>query len=195
MIQGATITFQDTAGQVLPDSSLITSGKYEPTTWQAGQPNFTPGAPAGPYNEPGSTIGGTPSLASVFGGTDANGTWSLYLRDDNGAFQPLGLGGEVLGGWGLQFVVPTAAGISVSGQVRAGKNPVAGATVTITGGNLPAPMVAKTNNFGNYTFEGLQAGQIYVVSVTAKRYNFPQSSIVLNPDDNITGADFEAEER
>jgi hypothetical protein len=90
---------------------------------------------------------------------------------------------------------PTAAGVSVSGQVRAGKTPISGATVMITGGDLTEPLFARTNSFGNYAFEGLLAGQIYVVNVTSKRYYFPQSSIVLNVEDNVAGADFEAEER
>ena len=61
-------------------------------------------------------------------------------------------------------------------------------------GDQTAPF-RKTNGFGNYIFEGLTAGQIYVVSVAAKRYTFTQSSIVLNVGDNIVGADFEAEDR
>ena len=65
----------------------------------------------------------------------------------------------------------------------------------IVGGDLTALLVAKTSNFGNCTFAGLKAGQIYVVTVAAKRYTFPQSSIVLSVEDNVAGADFEAEDR
>ena len=194
LAEGATITFEDTAGAVLPDNSQIFTGKYEPTSWEPGQTNFSAPAPAGPYNEPGSTVGGEITLASVFGGTNPNGTWTLYIRDDNGAFRARGADGAVFGGWGLQFLAPTAAGVSVGGQVRSGKTPIAGATVTISGGDLPEPRIAKTNSFGNYNFEGLTAGQIYVVTVSSKRYTFQQPSIVLNVGDNITGADFEAEE-
>lgn len=89
----------------------------------------------------------------------------------------------------------TAANVSVSGQVRSGKTPISNVTVMVTGGNLTEPLVAKTNSFGNYTFDGLAAGQIYVVTVVSRRYNFPQSSIVLNLEDSVADADFEAEER
>lgn len=191
----ATITFSDIAGQVLPDNSVIATGNYEPTTWEAGQTDFPAPAPTAPYLEPGSTIGGAITFGSVFGGTNANGTWSLYIRDDNNSFQSLGLGGQIAGGWGLQFLPPSAASVSISGQVRAGKSAIAGAIITLTGGNLTEPRTTRTNSFGNYKFEGITAGETYVVTVAAKRYNFPQPSIVLNTEDNVTNADFEAEDR
>jgi hypothetical protein len=191
----ATVTFDDTAGRVLPNEGTIATGKYEPTTWEPGQTSFTAPAPAGPYTEPGSAVGGTPSLGSVFGGTNANGTWRLYIRDDNNTFQQLGIGGSVAGGWGLSFVAPTAAGVSVSGLVRSGKMPIANVQVMISGGNLTQPMFTKTSSFGNYTFEGLTAGQTYVVTVVSRRYTFPQSAIVVTTVDNVSNADFEAEDR
>ncbi|HVE60095.1 MAG TPA: hypothetical protein VNB22_24990 [Pyrinomonadaceae bacterium] len=90
---------------------------------------------------------------------------------------------------------PTAANVSVSGQVRSGKSGISNVTVMITGGNLTEPLFTKTNTFGNYSFDGLTAGQTFVVTVVSRRYNFPQSSIVLNLADNVADADFEAEER
>jgi len=90
---------------------------------------------------------------------------------------------------------PTAANVSVAGQIRSGKSPISNVTVMIAGGNLTQPLFAKTNSFGNYTFDGLAVGQIYVLTVVSRRYNFPQSSIVLNLEDNVANADFEAEER
>jgi hypothetical protein len=195
LAESATLTFDDTAGRVLPDAAQIFSGRYEPTTWQPGQTDFPAPAPAGPYSEPGSEVGGAVTLASVFGNTNANGVWTLYIRDDNNALQPLGADGVVAGGWGLQFLAPTAANVSVSGQVRTRKTPISNTTVMITGGNLTAPLFTKTNNFGNYQFEGLAVGETYVVTVVSKRYNFPQSSIVVSLEDSVTGADFEAEER
>lgn len=97
--------------------------------------------------------------------------------------------------WGIGNLAPTAAAVSVSGAVRAGSTLLNGVTVMLTGGNLAQPVYTRTNSFGNYQFEGLTAGQTYVVTVLSKRYNFPQSSIILNVDDNVINADFEAEER
>ncbi len=89
----------------------------------------------------------------------------------------------------------TAANVSMAGQIRSGKSPISNVTVMIAGGNLTKPLFAKSNSFGNYTFEDLAAGETYVVTVVSNRYNFPQSSIVLNLEDNVANADFEAEER
>jgi Carboxypeptidase regulatory-like domain/Calx-beta domain len=164
-----TLTFSDAAGQVVPQNSIIETGSYEPTSWEPGQTSFTSPAPAGPYTEPGSTVGGPVTLASVFDGTNPNGTWSLYVRDDLGAFQPMGINGQLQGGWGIQFVVPTAAGVSVEGRVRSGKNGIANATVSISGGDLEEAMTVRTNQFGRYQFEGLTAGQTYVVTVNSRR--------------------------
>ncbi len=90
---------------------------------------------------------------------------------------------------------PSAASVSVSGQIRNGKSPISNVTVMIAGGNLTQPLFAKTNSFGNYTFDGLASGETYVLTVVSRRYNFPQSSIVLNLEDNVANADFEAEAR
>src|SRR5207244_963092 len=78
----ATITFTDTAGQVVPDNGPLTTGNFEPTSWTTVAP-FPPPAPAGPYNYPGSAVGGTgtQTLVGNFGGRNANGVWSLYITD------------------------------------------------------------------------------------------------------------------
>lgn len=188
----ATITFSDSAIQVLPENDAIVSREYKPTTWEPNQSSFTAPAPAGPYVEPGSTPGGPNTLTSTFGNTNPNGTWSVFVRDDLGAFSPVGLSGQAKG-WGLQFLVPTAAGVSVDGSVRNGKSGIANATVTISGGSLTTPLTTRTNQFGGYRFEGLAAGQTYIVTVDARRYSFTQPSIIVSTDDNVTGLDFEAE--
>jgi len=90
---------------------------------------------------------------------------------------------------------PTAANVSVAGQVRSGKAGISNVTVMISGGTLTQPLFTKSNSFGNYSFDDLAVGQTYVVTIVSRRYNFPQSSIVLNLTDNIADADFEAEER
>lgn len=186
-----TLTFDDNAGQVLPDSSLIVRGSYEPTTWEPGQTSFLAPAPVGPYVEPGSTVGGPITLGSVFAGTNPNGTWTLYVRNDLNAFEPVGVAGGI-GGWGLQFLAPTAAGVSVSGMVRSGKVGIPDARVTVAGGDLTQAITTRTNSFGNYTIEGLAAGQTYVVTVDSRRYTFTQPTQILTVTDNVTELDFVA---
>ncbi len=187
-----TITFEDAAGAVLPQSTLITTGKYEPTTWVAGQANFAAPAPAGPYSEPGSVIGGPVTFASVFGTSNPNGQWQLFVRDDGSPnFAPLS--NQIAGGWGLQFNVPTAADVTLSGRVMFGERGVRNAQITVTGGSLASPLVVQTGRNGEYTVSGLTAGETYVVTAAARRSTFPQPTRVVTLTDNLAGIDFNAE--
>jgi subtilisin-like proprotein convertase family protein len=82
---GVNLTFSDAAAGYLPDNGQIAPGTYRPTNYGGGD-SFNGSAPGGPY---GSTL-------SVFNGTDSTGTWSLYVRDDDG-----GDNGRIAGGWSL----------------------------------------------------------------------------------------------
>jgi alpha-tubulin suppressor-like RCC1 family protein len=75
----------------------------------------------------------------------------------------------------------TAAQVSVSGRVLNGKSGVPRATVSVTDTSGTIRTV-KTNTFGNYRFEGLQAGQTYTFNITAKGYSFAPQVISLNED-------------
>ncbi|MFN0277242.1 MAG: Calx-beta domain-containing protein [Pyrinomonadaceae bacterium] len=187
-----TLTFSDSAGQVLPNAGPLTTGLFEATSWEPGQASFTPPAPPAPYNEPGSTVGGTPSLLSVFGATNANGTWSLYMRDDAGSLTVIT--GCVNGGWGLELFSSTAAPAFVSGRVMtANGQGIRNARVVISGNALTEPRVTSTGSFGYYTFDGLQSGQTYVVTVNSQRFTFSVPSRVISLVDNVVDADFIAD--
>jgi len=189
-----TLTFSDTAGQVVPNAGPLTTGVFEPTSWEPGQTSFPPPAPPAPYNEPGSTVGGvgTQTLLGNFGGTNANGTWNLYMRDDGGQFEAIT--GCVGGGWGLEFFGSTAAQASISGRVLTDSGQgIRNAKVTITGNSLAQPIVATTGSFGYFTFDGLQTGETYVVTVFSKRYTFSSPSRVVTLVDNIADMNFVAE--
>ena len=95
-VSGVNLTFDDAATASVPDQAQIVSGTYKPSTgsvWSGAgicdQPPFPSPAPGGPY--------AAPSL-SVFNGTDANGTWSLYVVDDFPADV-----GSISGGWSLDI--------------------------------------------------------------------------------------------
>jgi len=82
-------------------------------------------------------------------------------------------------------LVPTAANVSVSGQVlSANGERINRAIVKITdqSGNS---RTASTNSFGNFRFDGLPSGQIYTVGVSAKGFDF--NTEVLNVTDNVVG--------
>ncbi|CAN5341281.1 hypothetical protein BH10ACI3_BH10ACI3_24230 [soil metagenome] len=189
-INGVTMNFTDTAGQVLPDANGFATGSYEPTSWGT-VAAFPAPAPTTPYNLPGSTIGGSgmQTLLGNFAGTNSNGNWSLYVRDDNGApFAPVG---AFNGGWGIEFVSPTAANASISGRVlTADGNGIKGAQIYITGNSLMAPRVVTTSSFGYYSIDGLQVGETYVVTVVSKRFTFQAPSQVISLVDSVADADF-----
>jgi subtilisin-like proprotein convertase family protein len=84
-IVNATLGFGDAAADFLPEAGPIVSGVYKPTSYDA-LDSLPPGAPGGPY-------GGS---FTVFNGTDANGTWSLYVADH--AAEDAGM---IAGGWSL----------------------------------------------------------------------------------------------
>ncbi len=82
-------TFDDGAAGPLPQWSALMSGTYRPTDYEVGQDFFGSPAPGAPYGY----------ALSVFNGTAANGTWSLYVVDDYSSADD----GAFYGGWSLTF--------------------------------------------------------------------------------------------
>lgn len=91
------------------------------------------------------------------------------------------------------FAPTTAANSSISGRVIAGKNALSNVNVTLSGGNLTQPLMMKTNSFGNYKFDNLPTGETYVLTVSSKRYTFTPSTKTVNLNDEVTDADFAAD--
>ena len=193
---GVTLTFTDTAGQVLPNNGPLTTGNFEPTNWETPVSSFAPPAPPAPYNEPGSAVGGTglQTLNGNFFLANANGTWKLWVRDDGGQLlDPDVVVGSICG-WGIQFLQTTAAGVSLSGRVTTASGAgIRNARVVISGNSLPEARTVTTGSFGYFSFEGLTAGETYVVTVNSQRYTFQVPSRVITLVDNLTDFDFTAE--
>jgi subtilisin-like proprotein convertase family protein len=93
-INGAILGFSDPALDFLPQFAPIITGAYKPTTYRLTD-NMPAPAPPSPYA----------SALSTFIGTDANGTWALYVADDN--YSDIG---SIAGGWSLtlNWTDPTA---------------------------------------------------------------------------------------
>jgi hypothetical protein len=85
---------------------------------------------------------------------------------------------------------PTAASVSISGRVLYGERGVRNARVTISGGDLPDPITVLTGSKGQFAFNDIPAGRSYVVSVSARRFQFSTSSQVIEVNDNVAGVDF-----
>jgi len=86
---------------------------------------------------------------------------------------------------------PTAASVSISGRVLTNsRRGLANAFVYLTDQNGNT-RVSRTNSFGYYRFEDVQAGQTVIVTVVSKRFQFaPQ---VLNLTEEVTQVNFVAE--
>lgn len=84
-------TFSDSGTSTLV--SGFGSGTYLPTNFNTGTDTFPASAPSAPYSTPpGDTF------ASVFNGSNPNGTWNLYAVDDS-----LGFAGSIVSGWSLSI--------------------------------------------------------------------------------------------
>ena len=128
------------------------------------------------------------TLNGAFGLTVANGTWSLYVRDDGtDPLAPEG-GAGTIGAWGIELLPPTAAGVEVSGRVMTpdGRG-LRNATVTMTD-EQGVTRTAVTSSFGYYRFEGVPVGDSFVMSVNSRSYRFKPR--IVNVLDNMTDVDF-----
>lgn len=81
----------------------------------------------------------------------------------------------------LPSLAPTAAEVSISGQVLAGKRGIARAIVTISdgSGNIRSE---KTNSFGYFRFDNVAVGQTYILDVSAKGYSFAPQVVSVNEE-------------
>ncbi|HEY0544762.1 MAG TPA: FG-GAP-like repeat-containing protein [Pyrinomonadaceae bacterium] len=91
----ATLTFDDAAPGMLPQSGIIATGTYKPTNYfSETNEAWPPPAPQPFYQQP----MGSPTLAAGFNSFSPNGTWKLYVADDTG-----GESGMISGGWSLDI--------------------------------------------------------------------------------------------
>ncbi len=87
---------------------------------------------------------------------------------------------------------PLAAGVSVTGRViTANGRGIRNSIVSLTDSSGET-RTAVTSSFGYYTFDEIQVGQTYILSVSSKRYRFTDSSRVISVMDALADADFMA---
>jgi subtilisin-like proprotein convertase family protein len=97
-VSNLTVSFDDSASGSLSDNAPILAGTYRPTDFEPGEA-FPAPAPGG---------GPTGRTLSSLNGTNANGTWRLFVVDDSGANV-----GSVAGGWSI--LVRTTTGLVMIG--------------------------------------------------------------------------------
>ena len=129
---GVNLTFDDAAAGGLPDSTLISSGTYDPTSFAPGFEGPAP-APSGPYG----------TSLSVFNTTAPNGTWNLFVFDDFSVAE----GGSMAGGWSLD-ITTNAPTITSFSPTSGG----AGTSVSIVGTNFTGAMSVTFNNVAATSF-------------------------------------------
>jgi hypothetical protein len=97
------------------------------------------------------------------------------------------------GFWSPAPLAPTAAQALISGRVvNAGGAGIRNVTVSLTGGTLITPRIARTNSFGYFSFEAVEVGQTYVVSVESRRYGFAENTRVFSLMEDLTNVVFQA---
>jgi len=90
--------------------------------------------------------------------------------------------------WTLAQGVVTAAPAVIGGRVFDGNGrPVANASVLMTKSNGETVTV-RTNNFGNYRFTGITAGETYVVMAQTRQHIYMPKVVSLS--DDLTDLDF-----
>jgi subtilisin-like proprotein convertase family protein len=108
-----TLTFDDQAAAQLPISDALVSGVFQPTNYDFIPAPDTFAAPAPTNPNHGSSL-------AVFNGTNANGAWRLFIREQDNIPPETG---TLAGGWSLRITgangVPNAAPDSF--QAEAGK--------------------------------------------------------------------------
>lgn len=132
----------------------------------------------------------------IAGGGGQNSAGGSFALD--GTIGQSAAGGSLAGGaisltsgfWNSNSFVPTAAGVSISGRVMAAdEHGLRNALVTLTDAH-GATRTVVTAPFGYFRFSEAAAGEIYVVTVISKRYQFmPQ---VINISGDLTDLNFTA---
>ncbi|MGO9060295.1 MAG: Ig-like domain-containing protein, partial [Candidatus Binataceae bacterium] len=101
------ITLDDAAASALSSAQLV-PGSFKPTNRLAGLcTNFPTPAPT---SSSCAAPNGSATFASVFNGTDPNGTWSLYIMDPFAGDSA----GSIGAGWTLTLTMAAAAGTSTT---------------------------------------------------------------------------------
>src|SRR4051794_336838 len=122
-VSNLTITLDDDAPSALPDNGPLVSGIFQPANFVGPADSF-PSAPL-PL--------GTNVALSTFRGANPNGTWSLYVVDDQ-----TGNAGSIAGGWNLTITTGVAVTNAAAIAINDSGNPPTIAT--------PYPSVVSISN-------------------------------------------------
>ncbi|MCU1267028.1 MAG: hypothetical protein JWM21_3346 [Acidobacteria bacterium] len=89
--------------------------------------------------------------------------------------------------WTIAALAPTAASGSISGRILSDGKPLEGAVVSLSGGQT-RKLITDAN--GNYRFENVEVGALYVVVPSRANFNFSPSERAFSQVGNQTEAAF-----
>jgi hypothetical protein len=85
---------------------------------------------------------------------------------------------------------PTAGVANISGRIlTADGRGIRNVSITLTGASGESRM-AFSSSFGYFTFENVPVGEVYILSVRAKQFQFSQSSQAVSVLEDVTGINF-----
>lgn len=114
---------------------------------------------------------------------------ALGISDDN-----VIVGTGVFNGQVHAYAMVPVINVSLGGRVlTAGGSGIPNARITVSGGNLPAPITARTSSFGYYRLQGLQSAATYTVTISVKRHVFAQPTRMVILQSDVGDFDFVAQ--
>ena len=137
-----------------------------------------------------SVIAGGGGQGSAGGAFSLDGTVGQAVAGDAVNGPPFAV---TSGFWNFTPSAPTAATVSVAGQVRTANGAgIRNAVITLTALD-GSTQIARSGSFGYYRFDEVLAGETYIVSISSKRFRFATPTIVIAVLDEIAGLDFVAD--
>lgn len=122
------------------------------------------------------------------GGNSAGGFFAVEGTSGQSLSGTNGTGGvySARGGFWNPMLGPTAANVSISGQVlRVDGAGIRNVFLTLTGGRLTTPKISRSSALGYFSFDDVEVGQTYVVTVSSKRFGFAMPSQTVSVTDSI----------
>ncbi len=149
------------------------------------------------YAQTGGTYDVTHAVVAGGGGSDsAGGIFVVAGTSGQAAAGANSIGGtyQLRGGfWAFAQLAPTSAGVTVSGRATTADGAgIRNATVSLISPKGERK-TALTASFGFFRFDGVAAGQTYLIEIGSKRFTFAKPSRTIFVDAELSGLDFVAE--
>jgi Carboxypeptidase regulatory-like domain len=139
------------------------------------------------------------TVIAAGGGTSEGGAGNIY-KIESTIGQPVAGTNSTNGAFSLRggFFTPlafgtTAASASVSGRILTSDGRgIRNVSITMTGAS-GAMRMAFSSSFGYFTFENVPVGEVYILSVRAKQFQFCQSVQAISVLEDLTDINFIAD--